>query len=870
MTMLLSTQLRPPTYSPAVIDRQRLYDRLDGWDSHRSTVIYAPAGYGKSTLVSRYIEHAGIEEQAAWLSLTEDENDASNFVRYVAAALDTLMPGALAFVEPILQGRSTTPQQAMQRLMIWVDQEPNHLSDETNQHLLFVLDDLQRVQSAEVADLIDRMLEYGPANLHLLILSRRRTGPSLARLFAQGRVLALDKDDLRFTEGEVRAYLERHGYHDATPSDVSRLTERTEGWASALHLAILSAPQPGSVPDLLEILRGVEPWTTDYLTSEVLSRLSPKLRRFLLQTSILDQFNAELCGAVVDEGHAYARLMEVVQLDLFAIDLGSGWYRYHHLFQALLQHHLRLELDEDAVAELHHRAADWLAAQGQDRAAVRHLLAAGAEQQAADLLEQRVPQKMLKEPRQTLLLLERLPTHVLEQRPRLLLDRCMNLLLLDDTQFVACVARTAEILREQQTALEDDPALLGQFLLLDATAAWRNGNLERANSLVREAVTYEPALDAFTAATLQFLQAILHRAANQHQKAFSALEHSLQSYRDSEFYVGVVSVEREMARWSMELGNGDMATARFKHLLAISTSNRPEIVMEHALASLFAAENSYWQNDRKQAVNYVDAGLSQAHALGDDELVYLGTAMRKVHAGEGADEGPTFATYMAYHEHFSRWTFPEVVLDLDVRRLISADRCYDAWALVEGHRPTTANPLHTFRFDITYLRAAIAYDPDLPEIAKRMQTATAYHNDRGLRLFLLHLLALEGWRQLKLGGPEAAVPILKQAVDLANETGYVRVILDIPDLMDLATGLEFNRSDALPPPEAGVIGSDLTERERQVLRLLAADMTYEQIGREMMISVNTVRTHIRNLYAKLSASRRGQAIDIAQRNGLLA
>ncbi|MBK8048827.1 MAG: hypothetical protein IPK16_17925 [Anaerolineales bacterium] len=221
-----------------------------------------------------------------------------------------------------------------------------------------------------------------------MLLSRQRPALPLARLYAQGQVDVITAADLSFTQEEVHAYLLRQGFPAPSAEDVAQLTGRSDGWITAIRLAVLALQKSPDLHRLLTALHGNNSWLADFLTDEVLSKQTPRLHRFLLQTSILDSFNAELCATVTGIVDAYQALAESARADLFMIPLETpGWYRYHHLFQEMLQHRLMTQHPAGTVADLHRRAAAWLAGADQPRGAVQHLLQAGANVEAAALVE---------------------------------------------------------------------------------------------------------------------------------------------------------------------------------------------------------------------------------------------------------------------------------------------------------------------------------------------------------------------------------------------------------------------------------------------------------------------------------------------------
>ena len=293
-TMLTNARITKPAYAVGIVDRPRLYRRLDDWRMVRAVAIHAPAGYGKSSLVSRWLDECTPAARVAWLALDADDNDPHFFVGHLAAALDRVAPGVQALIQPILQDSHAPAARAVERLCAALQENAGAAPEP----ILLVLDDLHFVEAPAVHALIAACLEYGPTNLHFILLARRRTALPLARLYAHGKIFALDDEDLRFTEAEVAAYLQGRGFPLPTGAEVAELTARSEGWITALQLAVLTLRERSAVHDLLAVLHGANTWLADFLTDEVLDRQPPELRHFLLQTALLDAFNAELCAAV--------------------------------------------------------------------------------------------------------------------------------------------------------------------------------------------------------------------------------------------------------------------------------------------------------------------------------------------------------------------------------------------------------------------------------------------------------------------------------------------------------------------------------------------------------------------------------------------
>ncbi len=874
--MFLAARITKPAYPATLVDRPRLHRRLDRWAEQRAIAIFAPTGYGKSSLVSRWLDVAGLAAHTAWLNLDESDSDPRQFALHLAAALDRVLPGALALAQPILEDRNGTVRRVLARIFYtyWDGAGPDALP--AGRHTLLVLDDLHRVQSPEVDAAIAAILEQGPERLHLLLLARQRTTLPLARLVAHGQVMALTADDLRFSSAEVKEYVQRQGFREPTEAEAAQVVERSEGWAAALQLAVLALPGRGSAAELVNVLHGESVWLAAYLTDEVLDRQTPELRRFLLQTSILDEFTPALCAAVTGDEHAYARIDEIGRGNLFlvAMEERAKRYRYHHLFQELLQHRLLAETPAGHVAELHQRAAAWLAAAGEIEAAVRHFLAGGASEQAAALVESQMRAALLHDLFRAGALLALLPGDVLAQRPQLLLDRCRVAVLVGDKMALA-YAREAEVCLQAQRLPDRDAARLeAEWLVLNACGLFIQRDLAAAMDVALQAHTVRAFLDDFHFGTLHFLLMQLHSFAGRGAEMAPCAEAALEAFLRSDFTLGALAVRREMARWSMAHGDSAQASRQFRDLFREWPRDLHLGADDLALAYFRAAENSYWQDQMDEGNRYTRSFMELAIQLQDGPLTvlawYLGRTVGADAAVDGAEppeaDGPLGES--------TRPGVADFLLDYKVRFLISSGRSDLAWHLAQdsGINLQSLPPHPVHRKLITYLRAAVAQDVDPAAVAQALSAAQNAAVQSGDRFSQLQLLALAASQQLRLGDA-AAAETLMEAAHLATETGYVRVILEVPGFASILQEMGVSLAEA-PTSAAGATPSaaqtiGLTEQEQRVLELLAADYSYEQIAAELVVSVNTVRTHVRHLYRKLSANRRDQAVAQAVRRGLL-
>ena len=868
-----------PIVAATYVDRLRLYQQLDCWKEKRAIVIHAPSGYGKTSLVSRWIEVRGHVAETAWLTLDDEDGDLRRFLLRFVMALDWVLPGALALTQPILADSQVSGRRVLDRLYagFWDELTPNALP--ADRHILLVLDDLHRVQSTAVDALLSSIMEMGPANLHLILLTRQRTTLPLARLYTHGGILTLDAATMRFTSEEVDDYLQHHGLAQPTPVELAQLVARTEGWVTALQLAILALPEHGGVADLFKSLHGQSDWLARYLVDEVLDRQSAETRRFLLQTSILDGFNVELCAAVTADVKAYARLDEVVENELFLIQMvdRTRWFRYHHLFRELLEDRLLVQFDVDVVAGLHARAARWLADAGDSSGAVRHFLAAGLDTAAAELVKRQMRTLLLHDPYSAQTLLVLLPHHVIAQHPQLMLDRCRLTALFDDSSTLAAVQEAEHTL--QVHADGGTRQHRGELLVLTGAGHYLLRNFEAAGDTSRRARQFLDDIDDFHRGLLHFLCVHLHRRAGEWVEMEVEAAMAVTAYERAGFSQGSIALQRELAKVSMHRGDSREANRRFQELFAYLERGSVPAMRDLVLTYLSAFENSYWQNSMGQAAAYLQGAADHAIQLQDPDLMRTVACLRDL---------PSLANN--FPDSTAKYTVDdltgdfinlsaEAIVDLyvegKVRCLILAGRADSAWAIIQKRR-IALQPIpikHLHRNLLTYLRAAVAEgaDPQRTETALAEALCVAIQNTN--RFSQLQLLVLQAWHQLLQHGAAAATRPLLEAAQLATETGYVQTILEIPQLVlllqEMGTSFPLATFEQDSERDTAAEAIILTEQERRVLELLAAGYTYDHIGKELVISINTVRTHTRNLYRKLSVNQRSHAVRKAIRYGLL-
>src|SRR5271165_6551228 len=386
---LLETKLYVPRSRRGLVPRPRLSEMLDRGTALKLTLVSAPAGFGKTTLLTEWLAAAATVPAGgrlvAWLSLDRGDNDPASFWTYVIAALRTVAPGVGESALSLLQASQPAPVEAVLTTLL------NDLGA-IAADIVLVLDDYHVIDAREVQEEMAFLLDHLPAGLHVVIASRADPALPLARWRARGELAEIRAAGLRFTPSEAAAYLNEMMGLQLTARDVAALEGRTEGWIAALQLAALSMQGREDVAGFIAGFAGDDRYVVDYLAEEVLQRQPDRVQAFLLQTSILGRLSGPLCDAVTGQGGGKAMLEALDRGNLFLVPLDDRrqWYRYHHLFADVLQARL---LDErpDQVPDLHRRASAWYEQNGEPQVAIGHALAAEDFGRAADLVELAIP-----------------------------------------------------------------------------------------------------------------------------------------------------------------------------------------------------------------------------------------------------------------------------------------------------------------------------------------------------------------------------------------------------------------------------------------------------------------------------------------------
>jgi LuxR family maltose regulon positive regulatory protein len=382
---ILATKLYIPQTRPKIVFRPRLIERLNEGLHRKMTLIAAPAGFGKTTLISEWT--ISCEQNFAWLSLDEGDNDLIHFLSYLIAALQTIavrQPSMANVGEGVLNALRSPQSPPIELLLITLINEITAIPD----HFILVLDDYHMVSANSVSNALTFILEHLPPQIHVVVASREDPALPLSRLRAKNQLTELRAADLRFTSAESARFLNQVMGLALSEEDITTLETRTEGWIAGLQLAALSMQGRSDIHDFIQSFTGSHRFILDYLVEEVLHRQPEQVYNFLLRTSILDRLSDSLCDAIIGQENCSGMLDILDRNNLFIVPLDDTrhWYRYHHLFADVLQSRL-IEEQPDRVSGLHQKASTWYEQNSFSSDAIRHALVAGNLENAARLIE---------------------------------------------------------------------------------------------------------------------------------------------------------------------------------------------------------------------------------------------------------------------------------------------------------------------------------------------------------------------------------------------------------------------------------------------------------------------------------------------------
>jgi LuxR family maltose regulon positive regulatory protein len=903
VTPLLATKLYLPPLRPSIVSRPRLIERLNAGLQRKLTLISAPAGFGKTSLISAWIR--GIERPTAWLSLDEEDSDPARFVTYLTAALRTIAAHIGKGVASVLQSSQSPPTEAILTGLL------NEITT-LPEHFVFVLDDYHVIDAKPVDLALSYLLEHLPPQMRLVIATREDPRLPLARLRARDQLTELRSADLRFTTPEAATFLNQvMGLH-LSAQDVATLERRTEGWIAGLQLAALSMQGQQDVSGFIRAFAGDHRYIVDYLVEEVLRRQPEPVRSFLLQTAILDRLNGPLCDAVTGQEEGSARLDALERSNLFVVPLDDKrhWYRYHHLFAEVL--HMRLLTEQaEQIATLHRRASAWYEQQGSAADAIRHALAGGDFARAADLIEPTISELHRSKQEATLLgWLRMLPDELIRARPVLSVGYAWALLAAGELESVEAHLRDAERWLDG-TADTGERALApsAEMVVVDeeefrrlptyiavyrAALAQTLGDVPGTIQYARRVLDLSPEDDLLGRGAATALLGLALWASGDLEAAYRSFADGIANVQRAGNLADAISGAIALAE--IRIAQGHLHQAMRIYERAVREALEQGEPVPRGTADLYVGMSELYreQNDLTAATQHVlkSKELGESNGVPQNRHRWY-VAMARIREAQGDLEGALDLLHEA-ERLYIRDFFPTVrpVAALVARVWIAQGQLGEAigWAHERG-LSADGDLTYLREFEhITLARVLLARyrsdhaDRSLLEamgLLRRLLQAAEEGERTGSILEILVLQALAHQAQGDI--PAALVP-LRRALSLAEPEGYVRMFADeglamTPLLEEAAKRgiapsyvrqllIACGKADDGAPVGQGLI-EPLSEREREVLRLLGTDLSGPDIARELVVALNTLRTHTKSIYSKLGVSSRRAAVHRAEELHLL-
>jgi LuxR family transcriptional regulator, maltose regulon positive regulatory protein len=892
---LLATKLHVPRPRPGLLPRPRLLERLADGVAHELVLVCTPAGFGKTTLLGDWVRRD--QQPVAWLSLDEGDNDPVRFWRYVAAALNGAGTGLQEELAPLLRGPyPASPEAAVTVLS-------NALATQAHR-LTLVLDDYHLIDATPVHQGLALLLDRLPAQLHVVVASRADPPLPLARLRARGQLAELREGELRFTPEETAELLGEVMGLELPAATTAALAARTEGWVAGLQLAVLSLQGRTDPAEFIASFSGSHRYVLDYLTEEVLERQPEELRDFLLDTSVLERLSGPLCDAVTGRADSQQLLEGLDRANLFLVPLDEvrGWWRYHQLFADLLQARLRHERPGRA-AELHRAAAAWFEEQGLIDEAIHHGLGGGDVGRAALLVEQNFWRLLWRSETATVnRWLSALPAEVVRARPWLCLalaaqagkagrlDELEQLLADAERAHARDVAASRPAAARTGSLADDLPTMIAMWRV-NLTRVY--GDAQPATEFAKQVQAGRAGDDPVARAMVDWALAQPDWMSGRLAQAERALARAAAEFRAAGIPEQAAASCYELIQVQRARGRLDAALASGRQALEISTTIHPGLPPA-GTAHVLMAEVSRERNQLDAALEDATRGVALCRQLPFAWALAAGLAtLAWIRQAQGDPAGAREAIgeamrVLPYPRLVELWHPAPAAA---ARLALAQGRTADAVRWVRGRGLGTDDEL-SYPKEREYLvlaRVLVAErtpDRALPLLERLHAAARAQERTGGIiETRVVQALALAA-----CDDRTAALEALAEALTLAWPEGYVRVFVDegapmatlLGRLMK-ATGARGVLDGGVPPDylrrladafDQGSVPSrrvrrgaavpglvePLSDRELEVLGLLAAGRPNQAIADELVVALDTVKKHVSHVLDKLSAANRTHAV----------
>jgi LuxR family maltose regulon positive regulatory protein len=901
---LIRTKLHRPPVAAIHVQRPQLMDQLNQQLPRPLTLVSAPAGYGKSTLVSSWVESCDLP--VAWLSAEETENDLQDFLAYFLAAAQTIFPEVGLELQAILRVGNLPPQSVLAAYLI------NEL-DEIDQTFFLVIDDFHFIQNRAIHELLEAVLRHPPRAMHLVLVSRKDPSLSLATLRARGQLTEIRMRDLRFSRNETSEFLQQMLETEIEESLAATFEEKTEGWITGLHLAALSLRNRKDLESVITELPDNNRFVVEYLAAEILLGQPAAIQECLLKTSILGRFCAPLCDALCNsdgisgayevDGQTFMQQLTTGNLFMISLDNENHWFRYHHLFRDLLKRRLEQRYKPEEIEQLHANASTWFSENGNVEEALQHAIESGDLESAPRLVAHHRHDIMNSEQWHRLeCWLNMMPADTVENNPDVIILKAWICEIWMRLEELRTYLKQVEPHFSSKPSSDTDQwkSLRAEYHTLSALLHYIDGDGEQVVDLSRKALQHLVPQAQSPRSLAQCMLSFGHQMRGDLTGAYDVLYEAIkQSGPGQTTYQSRLYLALSLLHWIAADLNG-MHTAAGRVLVLNQDTKLPESVgIAHHLVGIFY----YLQNDLAEADKNLGAVVNTFYESNLLNFAHSAFAMALSCEAQGKPEEAQALAEVAINKALDSKSseFMHLAEAFQAELFLRQGQVAKAQTWAVNYNPRPFDPGYRFYVpQMTYVKALLA-----GKTSESLQHAvnllsdlhdhySAVHNTR----YLIDVLILQVLLCHQQGQESSAFEELNKALALAEPGGFIRPFLDLgrpmADLMKrfmaqkpdqeyakqiLAafyaekTGEEQDFSDdqsAAPPAISNqALLEPLTSREIQILKVLSQGRSNQEIAETLFISPETVKRHLYNIFQKFDVKNRQQAIARATSLGLV-
>jgi LuxR family maltose regulon positive regulatory protein len=852
-----------PVLRESVVRRQRLIDQLnaDLWTeegfARKLTLISAPAGYGKTTSAVEWL--GDFPGRVLWLSLGEEDNDPARFIAYLVAALQTVERDVGAQTMKMILSPQPPALEALITPLI------NEIAG-IRSPLILTLDDYHLIQTPRIHAMVSYILEHQPNHLHQVVLTREDPLLPVSRLLSRGQAIEIRQEDLRFTSRESADFLGRTMGVKLPQADIEALQRRTEGWAAGLQFAALSLQGRPNPQNFVHFFTGSNRYILDYLFEEVFNQQTDLIQDFLVRTSILNQLNADLCNAVVEQEECQEMLVSLEKANLFIVplDLSRDWYRYHRLFRDLLQHRLRLR-EPSLESGLHLKASQWYQSKNMQAEAVQHALSAKAWDRAGDLALGASNRLMKQGEIQTLISwFQQFPEDFLRKKPDLGMEYSWVLILTGQNE------QAEEWLDHVEALTKDIPQYHGSLASAQAFLARTKGDIPATIELSEKALSLIPKDDQETRGILAINLGITYWHIGKMEQAEKTLKEAQALAQTTGNDYALLSAIVFLGRVQAVRGYLRHAARFFEQ--AVEMGGKAPIV---GLAHLDLGTLHYEWNDLNACRKHLEMGQEINQNSGNLEFLAAGYMLQGMLENAVGNQEEYAAALERLRGIVQSGVIPSpnhnrclaFLIEMALRAgdvLAAGQLAEDLELDVDGHPFYRYNGLSKEHLLIAQNKKA--------EAAERLRWKTIQADQAG---WVYGGIAARILESMAIEEPQAGFEIFTEALQLSEPEGYLRAYADhgqavTANLLEAAKqGLSpryvesilacIRQDEVLESAEASQV-ERLSERELEVLRLIAVGLSNREIAEKLYLSPGTIKTHVHNICGKMGVSNRTQAV----------